>query len=964
MITSQRGQRPPAVPGAGAPVAGHVALPAPRASARRGSFAGLLTLARWRLREGWRSLLALGLGVLAAVVIFAAVPLVSGQTAALGLQGVLADADLGRDIQLSAPVSPFSTASLSSVDSGVRQLASGTIAPYTPTQSASLISDPLLLAQAGSHRFDLSAGGATAAQLLSYDYAQTAAHMRLTAGRVPTHAGEALVTTEMAGDFGLQPGSTLTLTPYGGHTHQLTLRVVGVWTPRNPDERFWMGRGFLAAPGASGAPTYPVLAARSTLLAAGASLGVGGSDNWTFYLAPDRVTVANSSDAAQRVATFRARAQDSQTALGGAQGVEVTTTLDDLLGGFASQRDAILLPLYVVAAQVLGLILFYVVSMAGMLADRQGAALAVMKSRGTARGQILATYALQGLVVSLVAVALGPWLAVALAHWLVGILMGTGATSAWAPPPLEALLAAAAAGVLGLGVMVLATLAAARRDILAFRRESARPSRPPLWQRLYLDVLLALMCAAGYYELGQGGGVTATGAPDVLLLLAPGLLLLAGALLVARAFPWAARFASTLAARGRGAPALLALTQIARTPSRYIRLALLVTLAVGLGLFTLTFSSSIDQRLADRAAYTAGSDLRVTLSSGADPRAPGRLAALPGIVHSTQVSRDTVALPVGEGTHPVQLLAVDPATFARVAAWRDDYASTPLPSLLTTMSTHSDASGATLWALVDTTFLERTHARLGDTVQVTPTDNPGVTLRVVVGAEVSAFPTLEPGSDTGFLVIALAPYQAALGANNPGAPLVANEVWMTSADATASLGIAHRARSDATLDVASIYDARALLRSGQHNPLTVGLRGMLLLGVAVSLGLALIGTVVASAFGARQRTVQFATLRALGASARQVSQLLLTEQGVVYVIGLLAGTALGALASIATEPLLAYADFASGTQGGPPYVLSAAPGPLVIFYLAVLVAAAISLLVSAGYLRRLRPANALRLNED
>jgi ABC-type antimicrobial peptide transport system permease subunit len=280
------------------------------------------------------------------------------------------------------------------------------------------------------------------------------------------------------------------------------------------------------------------------------------------------------------------------------------------------------------------------------------------------------------------------------------------------------------------------------------------------------------------------------------------------------------------------------------------------------------------------------------------------------------------------------------------------------------MAARSTPSGATLWALVDTTLLNRTHARVGDTVQVTPTDDPAITLRVVVGAEVNAFPTLEPGSDSGFLVVALAPYQAALGANNPGAPLVANEVWMSTANEAASLAVAHRARSDATLDAAAVYDARALLQSGQHNPLTVGLRGMLLLGVAVSLGLALVGTVVASAFGARQRVVQFATLRALGASARQVSQLLLTEQGVVYVIGLLAGTALGALASIATEPLLAYADFASGTQGGPPYLLVAAPGLLVIFYFAVLVAAAISLLVSASYLRRLRPANALRLNED
>src|SRR5258707_10194931 len=39
---------------------------------------------------------------------------------------------------------------------------------------------------------------------------------------------------------------------------------------------------------------------------------------------------------------------------------------------------------------------------------------------------------------------------------------------------------------------------AARRDIVALRRETARSTRRPLWQRVRLDIIAALIALAGY----------------------------------------------------------------------------------------------------------------------------------------------------------------------------------------------------------------------------------------------------------------------------------------------------------------------------------------------------------------------------------------------------------------------------------------------------------------------------------
>lgn len=934
------------------------------ATSRQRVLAGLLRLTYWRLRDGWRALLALGIGVLAAVVLFAAVPVIGDQTAELGLRALLRNADLGQNVQLTAAIAPLTTNRVTSVEPAVDQLARDTIASVMSSQSVYLAGDTLLLARAGATTLSLSATGAPAAQLLAYDPAQAAVHMHLSRGAWPGRAGEVLVTDQMAARYFLRTGDALTVAPFGAHKRTLSLHVVGVGSPYDANEPYWMGRSFAASATDGGTLTYPLLVTREGILGAGEALGIGGTEVWDFFPAPGNITVSNVAEVEQRVATFRSRAQDGQGVLGSAQSAAVTTDLDTLLATYSRQREAISLPLYLVAAQVLGLILFYVASMAGTVVEQQSSALAIMKSRGASRGQVLGSYTLQGLLLGALTVAGGPWLAAPLAHWLVARLTGIPGSGAPSPAtlPRSAVVAAVVAALLALATIVLATLAPARRDILAFRRESARSTRTPLWQRLYLDIVLAALCVAGYYEIGQTSATTTTvsSTPDILLLLAPGLLLLAGALVIARAFPLVARLAGVLSARARGAAALLALLQIGRTPNRYVRLVLLVTLSVGLGLFTQVFSSSLDQHLADYAAYTAGADLRVTISPGADPRAPDRIAQLPGIQGASRALRTAAALPAGEGSQPMELLAVDSATLARVATWRSDYAQQGLPALLRAMA--SESSHGTLWAAVDAAFLARTHARIGDVIQLTPTENPAATLRVAIGTEVRAFPTLDPGSASGFFVVDLAAYEEAIQAGDPSAMLMPNEVWMASAASTA--GTLHGTLTDSTLSVASVTDRRQLLRRYQSNPLTAGLRGMLLLGVAVALGLMLLGTFITAAFDARQRLVQFATLRALGASGQQISQLLLTEQCAVYALGVVAGSALGAFAAGATLPLLRYADLAAGTAGGPAALLAIGGAPVLIFYLAVLGGALGSLLASAGYLVRLRPAHALRVNED
>ena len=164
-------------------------------------------------------------------------------------------------------------------------------------------------------------------------------------------------------------------------------------------------------------------------------------------------------------------------------------------------------------------------------------------------------------------------------------------------------------------------------------------------------------------------------------------------------------------------------------------------------------------------------------------------------------------------------------------------------------------------------------------------------------------------------------------------------------------------------DVLSLRDQ---LASGESNPVSSGMRGLLLIGAIMAALLAVLGAIIQSALAARQRATQFAVLRTLGVGNRDLTQILLSEQRVVYIFGLVGGTVLGALLVTATLPFLQFSESSVNAAQlvTPPYVLTTDPHALGFFYLALVVAFVVALLIAARYAATVGLGRALRLGED
>ncbi|HKP19325.1 MAG TPA: ABC transporter permease, partial [Gaiellaceae bacterium] len=204
--------------------------------------------------------------------------------------------------------------------------------------------------------------------------------------------------------------------------------------------------------------------------------------------------------------------------------------------------------------------------------------------------------------------------------------------------------------------------------------------------RARLDLVLVGLAALGYWQLRRyrtplvetSGGLSI----DPFLVAAPTVLLLAGALLSLRLIPLAARAAERVARSGRGIVGALGSRELSRRPRAYARSALLLVLAIAIGIFAAAYARTWHRSQVDQAAYAAGADVLVqpgqspdtAVEAGLGPSlvALGARAALPSLT-------DSFDLGAGDSG---SLLALDARRLPEIVHVRSDFAAQPLRAAL------------------------------------------------------------------------------------------------------------------------------------------------------------------------------------------------------------------------------------------------------------------------------------------
>jgi ABC-type antimicrobial peptide transport system permease subunit len=138
--------------------------------------------------------------------------------------------------------------------------------------------------------------------------------------------------------------------------------------------------------------------------------------------------------------------------------------------------------------------------------------------------------------------------------------------------------------------------------------------------------------------------------------------------------------------------------------------------------------------------------------------------------------------------------------------------------------------------------------------------------------------------------------------------------------------------------------------------------GALALGFAVTGLFAVVGLVVSGAVSARQRRTEFALLRALGLSGRQLFGSLWLENGSVVLVSLVAGTGLGLVMAWIALPFITVTQAAADPV--PPVIVEMPWDRILGLEILSAVALAVAVVLIGTVLRRLGVGGVLRMGED
>jgi hypothetical protein len=205
----------------------------------------------------------------------------------------------------------------------------------------------------------------------------------------------------------------------------------------------------------------------------------------------------------------------------------------------------------------------------------------------------------------------------------------------------------------------------------------------------------------------------------------------------------------------------------------------------------------------------------------------------------------------------------------------------------------------------------------------------------------------------------------------PVNPPVLNQVWLGTKSDTASLESIRAALNEPAFHLTHIVDRYLLIGTLQADPLYLILTGVLEIGTITALLLALVGDMLASWVNARTRVVNFASLRAIGATSRQITMVFLWEQAIVYITGLILGVGFGTLLVMSVLPQLTFTDVNVDLPGQQFFALQSAlaaqivvPPSLLLALLILLCICGMTLMAMVRIVTLPLLDQTLRLNED
>ncbi len=635
-----------------------------------------------RAQANWAILGAAVLTILLATTLLSAGPIYAGAVTLSGLRRTLHDSPID---QANVQVSIFSaTGEYNSVNKIVSDIAPGTFAATGGSIERSGKSESFALpGQPADNVTDL--------MIFSF-FQNIEQHATLVSGNWPATTDgnpvQVAIPQATAELLNLKIGSTMNVQSRRVETFNLNVVIAGIYKVNNPSEGFWWNDPLAINGSQQGASftTYgPFVTTTDTFFKIQG--GLAAQVYWRIFPNFDNLTVSEVSGLIANIEGLKGTLNRGRQPN---DSFEVNTTLNTILRTAQKSLLVTRSGVLIVTVQLAILAGYALLLTSNLLVDQRRVETGLLHSRGASTGQIVTMALMEALMLATPAAILGPWIA----KWSLHIFNHIGPLASIGLPVNPVITrdayALSVASAIGCVLALALPMLVSARTFVQARAARGRQAARGLAQSAGIDLMLVAIAILGYWQLSRYRGAITESVQgrlgiDPFLVAAPAIGLVAGAIIALRLVPLLARIIDRAATRQRGLVASLGAWQVSRRPLRYARSALLLMIAMAIGLFALSYGSTWDLSQHDQADYQIGADVRLQPDIRIGSSIPQYDLAqaqkqIDGVEATMPANRDLIEVSRSAGSG--QLLAIDAAEAPGIIPFRADLSDQSFSSMM------------------------------------------------------------------------------------------------------------------------------------------------------------------------------------------------------------------------------------------------------------------------------------------
>lgn len=634
--------------------------------------------------------------------------------------------------------------------------------------------------------------------------------------------------------------------------------------------------------------------------------------------------------------------------------------------------------LLILQIPVLALLLAFIFMISRQMLDLEQNEIAMLKSRGSSKGQILTIYLLQSSILSGVSLLIGLPLGIFLCKALGstnGFLEFIQRKALHVSINFEVLLYALGAVTISVAFMVLPVFRDANVTIVNYKQKKNRKGKN-LIHRAYLDVILLLVSLYGLYSFSdRTDALTAQmlqgGALDPFLFICSSLFIISASLVALRIQPLLVKLVYLVGKRAWKPAFFASFLQIIRTKGKQSFMMVFLMLTVSLGIFNATVARTILSNSEKGIRYATGADLVLqevwednSIYLEGNPNLEltytepdfSIYETMDGVEHATKVYRED-EIGVSEASDAKSsLMAIDTKNFGETINMQEDLLPVHINNYLNSVGSLADA------VLLSENYHDKYNIQIGDTISIS--NSKGKEFSALVYGFFDYWPGYIPKSHTlneegvmatndNFLIVAnLAKVQAVFGTSP-------YEVWIKTNQSSQFI---YEYAEKNNIEYTEFEDVASLLVDVRNDALFQGTNGILTMSFIIILILCCTGFLIYWILSIRQRELLFGVFRAMGMTKKEVIKMLINEQIFSSGLSILIGTGLGLLASKLFVPLVQI--FYASTEQAIPLEVVRETVDMVRLFCVIGLVIVVCMIVLGMLISKIRISQALKLGED